>query len=75
MRRDKLVEMVKAIGREKLDERSHMPSARHANDKRLRTLRGLKLAQEEKNIVFKAETGGNTVVTLEPTLNSLSNAR
>ena len=75
MRRDKLVEMIKTIGRQKLHERSHLPSARHAADKAMRTKKGLKLAQEEKALKFKAETGGETIVTLEPTLNSLSNSR
>ena len=66
MRLNKLVEMIKQISREKFDESSHLPSSRYSHEKRQRQRKGLKLAQEEEELKLKADTGGETILTLNP---------
>lgn len=75
MRRDKLVEVMKQIAREKLDERNHLPSLRYAAERATRQKKGLKLAQEEENVTVKADTGGVSIFTLNPVITSSQQSR
>jgi hypothetical protein len=66
--------MVKKIAREKFDE-SHLPSTRYTHEKKTRKKKGLSLAQEEESIELKANTGGTTIFTANPVVNSLQQSR
>lgn len=73
MRFDKLVEMVKRVGRERLEENHH--STRYHGSKRMsgRYKPGVKLAQEA--LKDKAANKGNPEIDLNPTVNSIDQTR
>jgi len=70
MRFDKLVEMVKSVGREKLEERHHSERYARGATRRIsgRYRPGIKLAQEAQETEEPAKE--KTEVNFEPQLNS-----
>ena len=73
MRYDKLVEMVKRVGKERLGESNH--SARYSGSKSMsgRYKPGVKLAQEDSEEMSSGK--GKEVINLNPTINSIDQSR
>jgi len=70
MRYDKLVEMIKSVGRKKLEERHHSERYARGATRRIsgRYKSDIKLAQEAQET--EEPTKGKTVVNFEPKLDS-----
>ena len=73
MRYDKLVEMVKRVGKERLSESNH--TTRYHGSKRIsgRYRPGNKLAQEASEEMTSGK--GKEVINLNPTINSIDQSR
>jgi len=74
MRYDKLVEMVKRVGKERLGESNH--SARYGRGSKHMSGRykpGVKLAQEDSEEMSSGK--GKEVINLNPTLNPIEQSR
>jgi len=73
MRYDKLVEMIKRVGRDRLSENNY--TARYHGSKRIsgRYRSGNKLAQESSEVISSDK--GKNYINLNPTINSIDQSR
>jgi hypothetical protein len=73
MRFDKLVEMVKRVGRDKLEENNHSTRYKRSKSMSGRYKPGVKLAQEDSEDMSSGK--GKEVINLNPTINSIEQSR